>query len=144
MPKQDRRIYFIEALRQASKAATRNEVPIGAVIVKDGQILAKAHNSTERQTAFTAHAEMIAIQRAAKKLKSKYLNDCEIYVTLEPCQMCRYAARLSRLKQIHYLVPSVKFGRKGSAYSKIKVRRCRSSLTQPAKELLGSFFSKKR
>lgn len=136
--------FFEAALRQAAVAHDKNEVPIGAVIVKDGKIIAKAYNQTEKKRSFLAHAEILAILSASKKLKSKYLNGCELFVSLEPCMMCRFAARLSRIESIHYLLASEKFGRRGPGYRKIKVRNKKSPMTQRAKEILQSFFSNRR
>ena len=135
---------FLAALREAKKAGQRNEVPIGAIIVKDGKIIARARNQTEKNKSFTAHAEILCIKSANKKLKSKYLNGCELYVTLEPCLMCMTAARLSRITKIHYLIKSPKFGRNGPAYFKTKVQRKNSPLTPSAVELLQAFFKARR
>ena len=77
-----------EALKEARKALKKEEVPVGAVIVKDGKIISRAHNLKETKTDTTNHAEILAIQKASKKLNSWRLLDCEMYVTLEPCSMC--------------------------------------------------------
>ena len=84
--------YMQQALREARAARDEGEIPIGAVIVCDGQIVARAHNNTERLHDVTAHAEMIAFTSAANTLGSKYLPDCTLYVTVEPCPMCAGAA----------------------------------------------------
>ena len=76
------------ALAEAKKAFDKEEVPVGAVIVQDGKVIAKAHNLKETKTDTTKHAEILAIQKASKKLKKWRLTDCEMYVTLEPCSMC--------------------------------------------------------
>ncbi len=85
-----------EALKEAKKAYDKLEVPVGAVIVKDGKIIARAHNIKEAKNDTTKHAEILAIQKASKKLQNWRLNNCEMYVTLEPCSMC--AGALIRLK----------------------------------------------
>ena len=77
--------FMKEAIKQAKKAYDKEEIPVGAVIVKDGRIIARAHNQKETKTDTTKHAEILAIQKASKKLKSWRLIDCEMYVTLEPC-----------------------------------------------------------
>ena len=82
-----------EALKEAKKALEKEEVPVGAVIVKDGKIIARAHNIKEKKQDTTCHAEILAIQKASKKLDSWRLLDCEMYVTLEPCSMCAGALR---------------------------------------------------
>ena len=93
--------FIIEALKEAKKAEAMNEVPVGAVIVKNGKIIAAAHNITETLKDPTAHAEIIAIKRAASYLKNWRLNGCELYVTLEPCPMCAGAILQSRISKIY-------------------------------------------
>lgn len=112
--------------------------------MKDGKIIARAHNQTEKKKTFLAHAEMICIQRACKKLNSKYLTGCDLFVTLEPCLMCRTAAKLSRIKNIYYLTKSEKFGSRGPGYFKSKNRRITSPLTQRSVDLLQDFFRQRR
>ena len=90
------------ALSEAEKAYNMGETPIGAVVVMDNQVIAAAHNLTETLGDFTAHAELLALQKAAKSLKCKYLDKCSIYVTLEPCQMCLKAITLSRISNLFY------------------------------------------
>lgn len=138
------KLFFEEAIAQARKASARNEIPIGAVLVKDGAIIASAFNETERQGHFLAHAEVLCIQRATKKLGTKYLNDCELFVTLEPCKMCRAAAALSRIKSVFYLTKSIKFGTSGSGYQKPRIRKKTSRHTQEATQILSTFFKTKR
>lgn len=94
--------YMTLALKEATKAYERDEVPIGAVIVKDGQILAKAHNQKETKQNVAEHAEMIAIRKASKKIKNWRLSDCEIYITLEPCPMCASAIHQARISKVYY------------------------------------------
>ncbi len=94
--------YMQQALREARTARDEDEVPIGAVIVCDGQIVARAHNNTERLGDVTAHAEMIAFTAAANTLGSKYLPDCTLYVTVEPCPMCAGAAGWLQIGRIVY------------------------------------------
>ena len=95
--------YFMkEALKEAQKALEKNEVPVGCVIVCDSQIIARAHNFTQRLNDVTAHAEMQAFTAAADFLGGKYLNECTLYVTLEPCVMCGGAAYWTQLKKIVY------------------------------------------
>ena len=93
-----------QALLQAKKAFETDEVPVGAVIVDSisKEILAQSHNLTENLQDATAHAEMLAIQAACKKKGSKYLNDCDIYVTLEPCPMCAQAISFARIRRIYF------------------------------------------
>ena len=94
--------YMREALREAGAAAAEVEVPIGAVIVWNGRIIAKGHNMTERLSDPTAHAEMIAITAATEAVGGKYLNDCTLYVTVEPCPMCAGALAWSQIGAVVY------------------------------------------
>jgi tRNA(adenine34) deaminase len=91
-----------EALREAQKAMERDEVPVGAVIVSEGRIIARGHNLTERLNDVTAHAEMQAFTAAANHLGAKYLESCTLYVTLEPCVMCAGAAFWTQIGRIVY------------------------------------------
>ena len=93
--------FMQEALREARDAASEGEIPIGAVVVSRGRIIAKGHNMTERLHDATAHAEMIAITAATEALGGKYLTDCALYVTLEPCSMCAGAIVLARLDDLY-------------------------------------------
>ena len=107
--------YFMkEALKEAEKAYKKLEVPVGAIIVKDEKIIARAHNQKETKTDTTKHAEILAIQKASKKLKSWRLIDCEMYVTLEPCTMCAGAIIHSRIKKVYIGAMDEKTGAVGS------------------------------
>ncbi len=90
-----------EALKEAKKAYEKEEIPVGAVIVKDNKIIARAHNLKELKKTAIAHAEILAIQKANKKLQNWRLIDCDLYVTLEPCMMCLGAIVASRIKKIY-------------------------------------------
>ncbi|WP_297995125.1 nucleoside deaminase [uncultured Clostridium sp.] len=93
--------YMKIALAEAKKAYSKGEVPIGAVIVKNGEIIAKAHNLKETLKSAIAHAEILAIEEASKKINDWRLNDCEMYVTLEPCSMCASAIAQARISKLH-------------------------------------------
>ena len=93
--------FMKEALIEAQKAYDKQEIPVGAVIVKNGKIISRAHNLKETKQTATAHAEILAIQKANKKLNNWRLVDCDIYVTLEPCDMCMGAILSSRIKNIY-------------------------------------------
>ncbi len=93
--------YMQIAVEQAQIAAKHGEVPVGCVIVKDGKIIAKGYNQRERKRNCLWHAEIVALNRACRKLKSWRLNDCEMYVTLEPCQMCMGAIVNARLRKVY-------------------------------------------
>ena len=90
-----------EALKEAKKAYKKEEIPVGAIIVKDGKIVSRAHNLKESKNSSTAHAEILAIEKANKKLKAWRLENCEMYITLEPCMMCMGAIINSRIKKIY-------------------------------------------
>ena len=103
--------YFInQAYKEALKALKEDEVPVGAIIVKDNKIIAKAYNKKEHANLATAHAEILAINKANKKLKSWHLDDCIMYVTLEPCVMCVGAIIQSRIKKVVYGAKSYQDG----------------------------------
>ena len=102
--------FMREAMKEAEMAAYEDEVPIGAVVVCRGRIIGKGHNMTERLHDATAHAEMIAITAATEAVGGKYLNDCTLYVTVEPCPMCAGALNWSQIGRIVYGAPDPKRG----------------------------------
>lgn len=108
-------LYMRQALIESHKAYEDNEVPVGAVIVNEGAIIARAHNQIKTLKDPTAHAEMIAITQAAAHLKNERLLGCDLYVTLEPCSMCVGAAVLARLNRVIYGAADPKTGACGSA-----------------------------
>ena len=114
MIKNEQEHFMKEALKEAKKAYEKLEVPVGAVIVKDGKIIARAHNLKETKYDTTKHAEILAIQKASKKLKSWRLTDCEMYITLEPCSMCAGALINSRINKIYIGALDNKTGAAGS------------------------------
>ena len=135
-----------EALKEAHKAYELDEVPIGAVIVHDNRVIARAHNLTERLNDVTAHAEMQAITAAANYIGGKYLNECVLYVTIEPCPMCAGALAWSQISKIVYGAKDEKKG-----YSKIdhqmlhpRTRVFDGVLAEPCAELMRKFFREKR
>jgi tRNA(adenine34) deaminase len=102
--------FMREALKEASKAARQGEVPVGAVVVKDGKVIGRGHNLTEKKQSALTHAELVALGKASKKLKSWRLIDCDLYVTLEPCTMCAGAIVLSRIRNLVYGTTDPKAG----------------------------------
>lgn len=140
--------YFMkQALKEAEKAYTKLEVPVGAVIVKDGKIIARAHNQKETKIDTTKHAEILAIQKASKKLKSWRLIDCEMYVTLEPCTMCAGAIINSRIKKVYVGTMDEKTGAVGSVLNLFedytfnhKVENEVGILKQDCENILKNFF----
>ena len=94
--------YMEEAIKEAKKALKSDDVPVGAIIVEKDRIIAKAHNTREKKNQTTRHAEINAIEKACKKKKNWHLSECEMYVTLEPCDMCMSAINQSHIKKIYY------------------------------------------
>ena len=139
--------YFMrEALKEAQKAFDEDEVPVGAVVVCDNRIIARAHNLTETLTDVTAHAEMQAITSAANNLGGKYLNQCILYVTLEPCLMCAGALFWAQIGRLVYGATDEKRGYsltgKEILHPKTEVKAGVEAET--AAEILKSFFELKR
>ena len=106
--------YMKEALKQAKKAYEKEEIPVGAIIVKDHKIIARAYNEKEYKLDTTKHAEILAIQKASKKLQAWRLTDCDMYVTLEPCSMCAGALIQSRIRKVYIGTMDFKTGACGS------------------------------
>jgi tRNA(adenine34) deaminase len=103
--------YFVdEILKQAKRGFKKGEIPVGCVIVEKEKIVARGYNKSEKTKNPLKHAEMIAIEKACKKKRSKYLKDCTIYVTSEPCVMCAGAIAQAKIKKIIYLLDNEKFG----------------------------------
>lgn len=102
--------YMEKATKQGYKAYSMEEIPVGAVIVKDNKIIASAHNKREKNQIATHHAEILAIEKACKKLKSWRLDNCDLYVTLEPCPMCAGAILNARIKNVFYAVADTENG----------------------------------
>lgn len=138
------------ALKEAKKAYKKGEVPIGAVVVKDNKIISKAYNQRETKQDPTGHAEIIALKKASKKIKSWRLEDCDIYVTLEPCPMCAGAIIQARIKNLYFGAYDFKSGAASSAINlfnypwnhQVKVKG--GILESESKELLQTFFKSLR
>lgn len=116
----DKEYFMKEALKEAKKAYKKLEVPVGVVIVKDNEIIARGYNQKEMKNNPIKHAEIIAIEKACKKLNNWRLNDCEIYVTLEPCPMCAGAIINSRIKKVYIGAVQEKTGACGSKVNLIE------------------------
>lgn len=102
--------YMQLAIKQAQKALKKGDVPVGAIIVYNNKVIAKAYNKKQKSMIATKHAEIIAIEKACKKLETWHLDDCVIYVTMEPCLMCAGAIMQSRIKKVVYGVKNEKYG----------------------------------
>ena len=140
-----------EALKEAQKALEKDEVPVGCVIVHKGKIIGRGHNQVEMLKDPTAHAEMLALTSAAGSLASKWLNEADVYVTIEPCSMCAGAMVLARVKNLYYGCDDPKTGACGSVFEiahnrklnhRIKVNK--GLLKEESGFLLKKFFKSKR
>jgi tRNA(adenine34) deaminase len=140
--------YFMkQALAEAEKARDAGEVPVGAIVVSDGRIIARAHNQTEQLTDVTAHAEILAITAAAGHLGSKYLQDCTLYVTLEPCVMCAGALAWAQMGRVAYGASDEKRGFMlygGKTLLHPKTRLEMGIMEAECSELMTTFFKAKR
>ena len=143
--------FMKEALKEAKKAYEKLEVPVGCVIVKEGKIIARAHNLKEIKKSAIQHAEIMAIQKASKKIDGWRLTDCEMYVTLEPCPMCTGALIQSRVKKVYIGAMDLKTGACGSVLDlsndyifnhKLEIET--GILKKECEELLKDFFKKLR
>ena len=143
--------YMYAALQEAQKAFDDDEVPVGAVVVHKNRIIGRGYNQVEKLKDATAHAEMIAITSASNNLQSWRLNECAIYVTLEPCIMCTGALLASRINELYFAASDIKFGACGSLHNLAEDSKTNHTikvfsgvLAKESEELLKSFFNKKR
>jgi tRNA(adenine34) deaminase len=143
--------YMDVAFKEAEKAFKRGEVPVGAVIVKDDKILAKTHNIKEKTHCCVNHAEILAIIKASKKINNWRLENCDLYVTLEPCPMCAGAIFQSRIKRVIYGASDPKGGSYGSCFNLNEVKGLNhypeiqsGIMEEECAQLLKIFFRKKR
>jgi tRNA(adenine34) deaminase len=144
--------FIKEAIRAAKKAAAHDDVPVGAVIVRGGKIIARGENQVQKRRNPTLHAEMVAIARASKKLGAKFLDDCEIFISLEPCAMCATAIAYARIGKIYFAARDEKGG---ALLNNSKIFETDRHLFRPVVEempefapesaaLLKEFFKKRR
>lgn len=138
--------FMREALREAMYAAEEDEVPVGAVVVCRGRVIGKGHNMTERLKDPTAHAEMIAITAATEAMGGKYLNDCTLYVTIEPCPMCAGAIAWSQMGKLVYgaLDPKRGYSLYSPSLMHSKTAVSAGVLAEECSGLMTDFFQKKR
>ena len=139
--------YFMkQAFLEAQKAFDKGEVPVGAIVVCNEQIIARAHNNTEQLTDVTAHAEIMAMTAASTYLRNKYLNDCTLYVTLEPCIMCAGAIHWAQLGRLVYGASDEKRGfmRYGKELLHPKTKLEYGIMNKECGELMTRFFQQKR
>lgn len=138
--------FMREALKEAKKALAIGEVPVGAVVVVQNRVIARAHNQTEKLTDATAHAEMIAVTAAANYLGSKYLTECTLYVTLEPCVMCAGALHWVQLNKLIYGASDIQRGYSlvSSPLLHPKTAVVKGLMGDECKDLIDIFFKKIR
>lgn len=142
--------FMLKALENAKAAFDAGDVPVGAVIVKDGKIIAQAYNEREMSSRATAHAEVLAIERACEKLGRWRLSDCEMYVTLEPCPMCAGAILNARMGKVYFALKDANAGALGSVLNLNSYPLLHKVITEqgPCEEesraLLSEFFKKRR
>ena len=143
--------YMLEALKEASLAASEDEVPIGCVIVKDGEIIARAHNQRDKTNNPLGHAEVLAIKKASEILKDWQLVNCELYVTIEPCLMCAGAIIQSRIKRVIYGAPDLKGGAFGSSINVLNASNInhrpeivKGILESECSQIIKDYFKSKR
>ncbi|MBE6156617.1 MAG: nucleoside deaminase [Firmicutes bacterium] len=129
--------YTFLAYKEAMKAYKKKEIPVGAVIVKNNKVIAKSRNNRQKRYNLLGHAEINCIVKAEKKLKDWRLDGCEMYVTLEPCDMCKFHIKEARIKKVHYLVSSSKQEQKDPLFE--QTNGC-NTLFEEYKRMLKSFF----
>lgn len=143
--------YMYAALQEAEKALEANEVPIGAVVVYENKIIGRGFNQAELLNDATAHAEMLAITAASNNFGSKFLDECDLYVTVEPCVMCSGAILLSRIKTLYFATFEPKFGACGSVFNIVESGKYNHKpliysgiYSDESKILMEKFFQQKR
>ncbi|MDP2364693.1 MAG: tRNA adenosine(34) deaminase TadA [Ignavibacteria bacterium] len=148
---EDKYRFMYAALQEAERAFEDDEVPVGAVVVHKNKIIGRGYNQIEKLKDATAHAEMIALTSASNHLGNWRLNECAIYVTLEPCIMCTGALLSSRISELYFGANDIKFGACGSIYNLAEESKVNHTikvyggiLAKESEDLLKSFFNKKR
>lgn len=135
--------YINELLKLSKKAYKNNEVPVGALIVFNNKIIGKGYNVRTKNNDVLGHAEIIAIRKAARKLKDWRLNECDLYVTLEPCSMCKEIIKQSRIKNVYYLVNKLDYKKEYEKTIFVKDDTIDSFQQQKYKDELSTFFKDK-
>ena len=133
--------YIDETIEEAKKSLLTEDVPIGALIVLNDEIISYGYNTREKDHSILGHAEINAIEQATKKLKRWNLSDCELYVSLEPCSMCKEIIKQTKLKKVYYLLSKPAFNKE---YDKTQFIKLESNNEQTYASVLSEFFKKKR
>ncbi len=143
--------YMLLAIEEAGKAAEEDEVPVGAVVVREGMVISSAHNLRETKQSATAHAEILAVEQACRVLGSWYLSDCDLYVTLEPCIMCAGAIINARIRSLYFGAYDLKAGACGSVTDVFRLKELNHKVTvyggimeSTCSAMLTDFFRRKR
>lgn len=134
--------YFKLLIKLAEKAILADEVPVSAIIVKNNEVIAKTYNKRNKTNNILNHAEIIAIKKASKKIKSWHLDQCDLYVTLKPCSMCTDIINQSRIQNVYYLLD--KNENKKEYYKTIYSQTNKSTQNEAYGKILKAFFEKKR
>lgn len=125
-------------IQEAKKSLKTDDVPVGAIIVEKGKIIAQSHNTREKETKITGHAEINVIEKACKKKRTWHLADCEIYVTLKPCKMCLEVIKQARIKKVYYIDEQLK------KTKEVKIELDKIETVENSKKMLSNFFKLKR
>lgn len=133
--------YFKIAIKEAEKTMRKNEIPVGAVIVKNGKVISKAHNNRQKNKKVTGHAEINCILKAEKKLNDWRLDGCDLYVTLEPCEMCSVIIKEARISNIFFLLSQEKNVSKTTKFTLIDGH---NELKDKCKKMINNFFENLR
>lgn len=133
--------YLIKIIKLLKKCKKYSDVPVAAIVVKDDKIVSQGYNKREKNNKITSHAEIIAIEKANKKLKSYFLYDCDLYVTLKPCEMCEKVINASRIRNVYYLMDKPKNKKE---YCKTSYKKIESTYEQKYLNYLQKFFNKMR
>ena len=133
--------YFEILLKLITKCKKTGDVPVSALIVEDNKIISKSYNERIKKFKTTNHAEIIALEKANKKLKKYYLYDCDMYVTLKPCEMCQKVINNARIRNVFYLIDKPNYKKE---YSKTKYNEFQSNLAEKYTKILHDFFNKMR
>lgn len=134
-------MYFEKLIKLSLKSLKSNDVPVAAIVVKNNKIIAKGYNKREKNKLTINHAEIIAISKANKKLKNYFLYDCDIYVTLKPCNMCEQVINNARIRNVFYMLDKPDFKKN---YEKTVITYQQSKYSKKYKKILQNFFNKLR
>ena len=136
--------YMLLALKEAKKAEKHGDVPIGTIIIKNNKVISKGHNKKEKKQNVTRHAEIEAIEKACRKMKTWHLEECEIYTTVEPCTMCYGAIEQARIKKIVFGAKNENFGYISRINKNKNIEIVSGILQEECSEIIKNFFIKKR